>query len=30
MVCAVGAFILRSVMQTFFNTQSLNDFDMGQ
>lgn len=25
MVCAVGAFILRSIMQTFFNTQSLND-----
>lgn len=27
MVCAVGAFILRSIMQTFFNTQSVNQFD---
>jgi hypothetical protein len=30
MVCAVGAFILRSVMQTFFNTQSVQDFDINQ
>lgn len=28
MVCAVGAFILRSIMQTFFNTQSVSNFDI--
>jgi hypothetical protein len=29
MVCAVGAFILRSVMRTFFNTASVDDAGLG-
>jgi hypothetical protein len=29
MVCAVGAFILRSVMRTFFNTTSVDDASIG-
>jgi hypothetical protein len=30
MVCAVGAFILRSIMQTFFNVESVNQADIVQ